>query len=252
MKSVTLWAWIVTCVFVAVADSAASQDLDTSKPTNLYSFLENNLEYTVQDSVTNVYGYRGTINYAPAASVLIVGEVPILYNDQTEDGGLGDVRARAFWIAYKDYSQFFGAFGPSLDVFAPTGSFEDGLGSSRWTISPGVTVGLMLADWIQAFPILSYQYVSKSTSELVPDVIDEDRNGLTIQSITPIVFSPKFFMQVTPIYSIPNFSDSSESGFQLEVNGVYAFAAKLQASAFLRRDFKQDVTVARVSLSIFF
>ena len=72
---------------------------------------------------------------------------------------------------YKNYEKFVGAFGPSIDIFVPTGKIEDGLGSDRWIISPGFTVGLMASDMIQFFPILSYQYAGKPVSDNIKPAI---------------------------------------------------------------------------------
>ena len=42
---------------------AQEEDIDASKPTNFYSFIDNTLEYSSQDN-QNVFGYRGTVNIA--------------------------------------------------------------------------------------------------------------------------------------------------------------------------------------------
>lgn len=229
---------------------AQDEEKDTSKPTNLYTFLDNSLEYT-STKTANIYGYRANLNYAPHPDHLGLIEVPLLYNDLTEKGGLGDIRLRYFWTPYKNYDRFVGAFAPSIDVFLPTGKLEDGLGVGSYAISPGIMVGLMLSDKVQTFPILSYQYTSKSVSDTVPDSLDKVLHGLTIQSITSFVFSPLFFMQVTPIYAIPDLDDSKKSGFAMEVLAVYTLTPRLQVSAFARPDFKNEITTARVGLTVF-
>ena len=140
------------------------EDIDASKPTNFYTQLINWAEYISNKSGGDLMGYRGEILYAPSDAHLILGEIPLLYNNQTDKFGLGDLRARYFYLPYKNYDKFFGALGPSVDIFFPTGSFEDGLGSSSWVVVPGITVGLMAAEWIQFFPILSpLEVASEST-----------------------------------------------------------------------------------------
>ena len=128
-------------------------EIDASKPTNFYSFIDNTLEYQTSSN-QNIFGYRGNLTLAPSSEHLVLAEIPLMYNDRTSKFGLGDIRVRYFWLPYKDYSRFIGAFGPSIDIFAPTGSYADGLGSSSWVVSPGMTVGLMVADFIQFFPMV--------------------------------------------------------------------------------------------------
>ena len=71
----------------------AEPEIDASKPTNFYSLLDNTLENTAHPS-HNVFGYRGKILYAPSEAHLILGEIPLMYNDQSSKFGVGDVRAR--------------------------------------------------------------------------------------------------------------------------------------------------------------
>ena len=175
----------------------------------------------------------------------------MLYNDRTKKFGLGDIRARYFWLPYKDYSKFVGAFGPSVDVFIPTGSYEDGLGSSSWIISPGVTVSLMAADWIQFFPILSYQYLSKQTTDTIPDSLKKSRNGFTFQVVIPVVFSSKFFMQFTPIFSKNDFNDDRADRFAQLISATYSLTDKLQLGGFFSGNFKDEIYTYRLGLTVY-
>ena len=240
---------ILLTVLILCATSFA-QEIDASKPTNFYTFLDNTLELT-NSTNQNVFGYRGNLTYAPSSEHLILGELPLLYNNRTKKFGLGDIRARYFWLPYKDYSKFIGSFGPSVDLFIPTGSFEDGLGTSSWVVSPGIMVGLMAADWIQFFPILSYQYVSKPTTDLIPDDQKKTRNGLTFQVIIPVVFSPVFFMQFTPILSKNDFDDGKADRFAQEISATYSLQAKLQLTGFFRGNFQDEVYSYRLGLTVF-
>ena len=230
-----------------------SQDdaIDASKPTNFYSQFNNQLEYNARKTGGNIFGYRAEFNFAPSEAHLILAELPLLYNDQSKKFGLGDMRARYFYLPYKNYDKFIGAFGPSIDIFAPTGSFEDGLGSSSWLIQPGITVGLMIADWIQMFPILSYQYTSKPTSDKIPEEAKKEQNGISFQIITPIIFSDKFFMQVTPIYTASNFNNSGSDRYIQEIFAQYAIKPKLQTSLFWRGVFEDDDHTIRLGLVVF-
>ena len=230
---------------------AQEEKIDASKPTNFYTQLYNHLEYDKRKTGGDVMGYRAEFNFAPSESHLILAELPFLYHNGTEKAGIGDFRARYFYLPYKNYDKFFGAFGPSVDVFAPTGSFENGLGSGRWLIQPGVTVGLMAADWIQLFPILSYQYTSKPVTDMIPEIARMEQHGVSFQIITPIIFSDKFFMQVTPIYTASNFTVERVDRYIQELIAQYAITEKLQVSAFYRGVFKDENHTVRLALVVF-
>lgn len=245
-----LLASLVVMWFGASGVHAADKEIDSSKPTNFYSYVDNTFEYSSQPG-QKLYGYRGNLTLAPSEAHLVLAEIPLLYNDRTQKFGLGDIRARYFWLPYKNYDNLFGAFGPSIDVFAPTGKYEDGLGSSSWVVSPGITGGLMVADWIQFFPILSYQYVSKPTTDAIPETLKKERNGLSFQVVTPVVLSPEFFVQVTPVFSRNDFDDDRSNRFALEATGVYTVKPKLQVTAYYRGNFEDKVHTGRLGLTLF-
>ncbi len=241
---------LVALSLLGLNSFAQEAPIDASKPTNFYTMLDNTLENTSSPG-QNVMGYRGKIMYAPSESHLILGELPVLYNDKTKKAGVGDIRARYFYLPYKNYDKFVGAFGPSIDLFAPTGSFEDGLGSGRFVVSPGVTVGLMAADWIQFFPIVSYQYASKPAYNTPTPEANKSTSGVTLQVITPIVFSDKFFTQITPIYRMNNLGDERQDRFVQEVFAAYALTDKLQLTGFYNGNFKDNIHQASIGLTVF-
>jgi len=228
----------------------AQDEIDASKPTNFYSMLDNTFEYSSQPG-QNLLGYRGKIIFAPSEAHLILGELPLLYNDRTESFGVGDVRARYFFLPYKNYEKFVGAFGPSIDVFAPTGSFEDGLGSGRWIISPGITIGLMAAEWIQFFPIISYQYASEPTYDNPVPKVNKSSNGFTFQVLIPIILSDKFFIQVTPNVKLNDLEDERQDSFVQEFFAAYSINPKKQATLYYSGDFKNEIHTVNVGLTIF-
>lgn len=249
-KHLMIWGMLCMVFTFVLHIRSFAQEIDASKPTNFYTQLDNSVEFAKSEG-QKIYGYRGNLTYAVSAANLLLAELPVLHNDRTGKTGLGDIRARYFWLPYKDYSQFVGAFGPSVDLFAPTGSFEDGLGTSSWIISPGVMVGLMAADWIQFFPILSYQYVSKPTTDAIPDSLKKSRSGMTFQVLIPIVFSPKFFMQVTPVYAMNDFDNSDANRFAPQVNAAYVVNSQLQLSGFFNGVFKDEAYTFRLGLTVF-
>ena len=237
----------LSCIIIWSQDE--ENDIDASKPTNFYTQFDNTLENTFSPG-QNVFGYRGKFIYSPGEEHLILGELPLLYNDRTSKFGLGDLRARYFYLPYKNYEKFLGAFGPSIDIFMPTGSLENGLGSGRWVISPGVTVGLMAADWIQFFPIVSYQYASKIVQDNAP-AGDEASNGVTFQVITPVVFSDKFFVQITPIYRVNDFRFAGQDRFVQELFAAYTLQPGLQLTGFYNGNFKDKVHQVSLGVVIF-
>lgn len=148
---------IGTAVVFAQSGEEEVKQKDNSKPTNVYSQLDNTLEYS---STPDYYtlGYNGKVSYAANPDNLLLAEIPLNYTSKTDKFGLSDIRLRYFYIPYRDYTKFVGSFGASLDIYAPTGKFEDGLGSSSWRFSPGVIVGLMAnkSGTISFFPSFSY------------------------------------------------------------------------------------------------
>ena len=249
LKRLTL-ILLITSTFVFSQEENQDDDIDTSKPTNFYNMLDNTIEFANQPN-QNVFGYRGKLTFALSEAHLVLAEIPLLYNDRTSKFGLGDIRARYFWLPYKNYEKVFGAFGPSVDIFVPTGSHKNGLGSGRLIVSPGLTVGLMVADWIQLFPILSYQYAGKPVYDNPPVALDKAIHGLSFQVLMPIVFSDKFFMQVTPIYKMNDFTNEKQDRVEAELFGAYSLNDKMQITGFYGGKFEDKIHTVSVGLTIF-
>lgn len=233
------------------AASNEEETIDASKPTNFYSFIDNTLEFSSQEN-QNVFGYRGKVTLALSEAHMVLAEVPLLYNDRSESFGIGDLRARYFWLPYKNYEKTIGAFGPSVDIFAPTGDYKNGLGSGRWIVSPGITVGIMAAEWIQFFPILSYQYASKPVYDNPAPSVDQETHGMSFQVITPIVFSEKFFVQVTPIFKMNDFNNERQDRYEQELFASYTLNPKMQVTAFYNGKFEDKNHTVSMGLSIYF
>ena len=231
---------------------AQEKKIDASKPTNLYTQLYNSLEWQRTGDGTNLYGYRGNISYATKdQSNLVFAEIPILYNDKTTKFGLSDIRLRYFHLFEKDYTKKFdGVWGASVDIFAPTGSFEDGLGTSAWVVAPGILTGLIFSKKIQSFPIVSYQYTSKPTTDIIPDSAKSDGHGLTFQAIT--VFNlDTWFLWVTPIFVVPLSGSNKKSNFLLELQPSIPPIGVIRPSAFFRYDFNNEAFDARLTVSVY-
>ncbi len=252
------WAAIALVLLLAGNSPVWSQEkkIDASKPTNLYTQWNNAIEFAKNAQGNNLYGYRASFQIASADQHhLAFVEIPFLYNERTSKFGLSDLRIRYFGITHKDYSKMFGGvWAGSVDIFAPTGNFDNGLGTSRWIIAPGLVTGLIFSKKFQSFPIISYQYMSKPTASSIPEANKKVRHGMTLQAITVLNFT-SWFIWLTPIYVIPDLSDRSlKDRFILElVPSLPAIGEKFKfrPSAYLRYDFRNESYQARLSLIVY-
>ena len=164
------------------------------------------------------------------------------------------MRFRYFLVPYRDYSKFLGSFGASLDVILPTGKFEDGLGTSSWRFSPGLMFGLILnqSQTISAFPVISYIYTTKPTSNLIPEDLREVDHGINFQVISSFVLSDDAFLLITPIYDLKDLKDEREDEFSVEIESVFDIMRdKYQIGAFYRGLFQSNVHTFRVFFTVF-
>jgi hypothetical protein len=193
-------------------------EIDASQPTNLYNQMDINAEWQHFEGGTTG-GVRLMPTFAPNAKNLVLAEIPILgatWDGLGSAGGIGDLRVRYFTLPYLNPGQKFFAFGPSFDVFMPTGDADKGLGSGAWTFAPGVIFGFRLSDTFTVFPIVAYQ-LSKGPNTLqaggdrpgagVPDPLldpeDEpmaDTEGFSTEVITVIPLPDRQYLQVVPSY----------------------------------------------------
>lgn len=236
------------------AQEESNKGRDNSKPTNVYSQVDNSLEFTKYKDYST-FGYNPKLSLAPNEDNVLNLEVPFLYCSKTNKFGMSDVRLRYFYIPYRDYSKTFGAFGTSMDITAPTGNYADGLGSSSWRISPGLTFGLMLnkSRTISAFPNISYTYTSKPTSEFIPADLREVDHGLNLSINTSFVLSDDAFILVTPIYDIKDLADEREDEFIIEIENVFDIARdKYQVGWFYRGAIASNTHTFRVLFTVFF
>lgn len=109
----------------------------------------------------------------------------------------------------------------------------------------------MVADWIQFFPIVSYQFASRPVYDNPPAVLDKSTSGLTFQVLTPVVFSEKFFMQITPIYRMNNLSDERQDRFIQELFAAYSITSNMQITGFYNGNFKDEIHQISIGLTIF-
>lgn len=251
MKSIK---FVTTLALMMVCQTVFGQKekvIDASKPTNFYNSVNHALEFISRPIGGNLMGYRANLVLAPSDRNLILGEIPILYNSESKKIGLGDVRARYFYLPHKDYTKFFGAFGPSIDIIAPTGSLANGLGTGRWTIAPGIALGFMFSQKVQVFPILSYQFTSKQVTGVLPS-IDYPINGGSIQFVTVLVPNSKNFFQVTPQFAQSYQNGQSAFAYIQEFNYGYQVSAKSIIGIYFKRDFKTELAQVSVGMTKYF
>lgn len=251
MKKVNFILVIIGLIAALSAFGQQEKVIDASKPTNFYNSVNHAFEFTSRPDGGNLLGYRANLVLAPSEKNLILGEIPVLYNTETKNFGLGDIRARYFYLPYKNYSKFFGAFGPSIDIIAPTGNWSNGIGTGRWTIAPGIAMGLMFSEAIQVFPILSYQHMSKPVNS-DSSAANNEINGGSLQFVTVIVPSPKIFFQITPTFAQSYQNESGSFSYIQEISIGYQMGPKSVLGAYCKRDFKNDLTQVSIGLTKFF
>jgi len=251
MKKVNLILALISLLAVSLAFGQQDKVIDASKPTNFYNSINHALEYTSRPDGGNLLGYRANLVLAPSEKNLILGEIPVLYNTESKKFGLGDIRGRYFYLPYKNYSKFFGAFGPSIDIIAPTGNSANGIGTGRWTIAPGIAMGLIFSESIQVFPILSYQYISKPVNT-DNSTGENDINGGSLQFVTVIVASHKTFFQITPTFSQSYQNAVGSFTYIMEISFGYQMGAKSVLGAYCKRAFENDLTQISVGLTKYF
>ncbi|MEN9570227.1 MAG: hypothetical protein RL172_1458 [Bacteroidota bacterium] len=194
---------------------SAIKEIDPSKPTNLYTQLNAGVEYQHEKNET-LYGPRINVQYALNANNLILVEMLALRNSRTGRFGITDTRTRYFKILKRNISKKFIALGTLLDVTAPTGSFENGLGSSSWTLSAGTIFGLLLSKKLSLFPGLSYVHITKPASDKIPPLLKHAANGLGLQFNCSYRFNKTTFMFINPLPTFLHINGNWSSNWAAE------------------------------------
>lgn len=203
MKKICIYIFIFCATFFSLTATAQhkEQEIDPSKPTNMYTEVSVNLDYKKSDA-ENLYGVRGSISYAINPDNLLMAEIPIFRNDLTGKTGLSDIRVRYFTAVKRDISHTFIAVAPFLDVTMPTGNFENGLGTSSWSISAGSVVGLMFSDNFGLFPGVGIIHLTKPSTDLIPDDMKFTSTGVALQFNASYSFDKNTYVFVNPTPSI--------------------------------------------------
>src|SRR5258705_7630299 len=147
------------------AQNTNGNQIDPSKPTNLYTRLSNNFEYNFLKAGKRTYGYRANFVWASGRqhhSIHI--ELPLLYATSSKKFGVSDMRFRYYWVPYKNYAKKPGAFGFAIDSYVPTGKLDDGLGRNRWIVATGLSTAFVFGKF-STFPYVYYLYGSEFRSD---------------------------------------------------------------------------------------
>ena len=193
------------------------KEIDPSKPTNLYTQFNANLEFQ-SSKAQNLYGVRTNIQYAPNSNNLILLELPILYNDHNSKVGLGDIRFRYFNAVKRNISNSFIAIAPFADIGIPTGSFKNGLGTSSWSLAGGVVFGFILSKNLSFFPGINYVHITKPKTNLIPDINKLSSNGIGIQFNASYVINKSTYLFINPNPSFLNTNGTWKTIWASEFN----------------------------------
>jgi hypothetical protein len=115
------------------------------------------------------WGTRVNIQKAFNPNNRLLAEVPFLYNVNTGNFGLADIRVRYFSVFRRNLSKKFIALGAFADITAPTGKYDNGFGGSSWSLAAGVITGFAFSKNFAFFPGVSYIHLTKPTKDLIDD-----------------------------------------------------------------------------------
>lgn len=195
----------------------AKKDIDPSKPTNLYTEVNSNIEYT---SLTKnkIYGLRVNISYAMNSDNLFLIEIPYLKNDMTSKSGIGDLRVRYFTAIKRNISPTLIAIAPFADISIPTGKFEDGLGTSCWSISVGSIAGLVFSEKFALFPGVGILHITKPETGTIPEEAKKTSTGIGFQFNASYSFDKNTYIFVNPNPSILNYNGIWKTYWAADIN----------------------------------
>ncbi len=196
---------------------AKKAEIDPSKPTNLYTQVNANLEYQV-GKTQNLFGVRANVQYAFNPDNLLLIELPFLYNDRTNKFGLGDMRVRYFNAVKRNISKSFIAIAPFADISIPTGSYKNGLGSSSWSLAGGVVFGFIVSKKISLFPGINYVHITKPGTNLIPEINKFSSDGIGFQFNASYVINKQTFLFVNPIPTFLSTNGNWKSIWAAEFN----------------------------------
>jgi len=175
--------------------------IDPSKPSNLYTQINANLEWQTA-ATQNLYGIRANVQYAFNPNNLLLFEVPLLFNNKGASSGLGDLRFRYFNVVKRNLSPSLIAVAPFVDISVPTGSFEKGLGTSSWSLAGGLVLGYVVSKKLALFPGISYVHQTKAMTSLMPDALKIPAMELdfSLMPAIPLIAAVSYLL-IQPLHS---------------------------------------------------
>ena len=241
------------CLLKITAQETTPRYIDPSKPTNLYTRLSNNLEYSFLKGGKKLYGYRANFIWASGRQHhSAYMELPLLYATSSKKFGLSDIRIRYYWIPYRNYAKKPGAFGLVIDSYLPTGKLEDGLGRGRWIIASGISTAFVFGKF-STFPIVFYLHNGEIRNDKISSINKKASNGYIIQSICVYKIDKKSYLDCTPIFLKNSYTNAGNDDFMLEGNYLYMVKQnKMQVGCFFRRIFHGNTTTIRAGIRLYF
>ncbi|MEC3906083.1 hypothetical protein VOI54_03580 [Tamlana sp. 2201CG12-4] len=251
MKNLFFTILAVLCFHLTLVAQEEEKDVDASKPTNLYTQVNANLESSFSKG-QNLYGMRFNVRYAFNPDNLVLAEVPFMHNDRTNKFGVSDARLRYFSVVKRNISKKFIAIAPFTDITVPTGSFENGLGTSSWSIAVGNVFGFVLTPKLAIFPGISYVHVTKPSTNLIPDELKFSGNGIGLQFNASYSFSKRTFLFINPSPIFMNTNSTWKAVWWGEFNLNHVFVPnKFLANIFWGPNFTNEINVIRLGATFF-
>lgn len=252
-KTITILCLLTlfTGALCAQETKEVKEDIDPSNPTNLYTQINGVLEY--QDTKgADLFGLRTNVQYAFNPDNLLLAEFPLLHNNVTNKTGISDIRVRYFHVAKKGITKNFIAIVPFLDVTLPTGSYENGLGTSSWSLAGGVVFGYVVSPKLSLFPGISYVHLTKPSTDLIPDNVKFASNGVGLQFNASYKFTKNTFLFFNPTPSFINTNGNWKTFWTGDLNFNHIFIPnKFKMNVGWTPNFTLETNTFRLGATIF-
>ena len=249
--AILLFLSILQGVFAQENPASDRQEIDPSKPTNLYTQINTAIEYRSGES-QDLMGVRTNFQYAFDPDNLLLAEVPFLYNNRTDAFGIADIRVRYFRVVKRNITPRFIAVAPFADVTLPTGSFKNGLGTSSWSLAGGVVFGFIVSKNLSLFPGASYVHITKLSTDLIPEDQKYNSHGIGLQFNASYMFNKSTFLFINPTPTFLRINDSWKTIWSGEVNiNKIIKPNKFKVNAYWGPDFTNHIHVFRAGCTFF-
>lgn len=226
-------------------------EIDPTKPTNLYTQINANLEYQ-SGKYQDLYGVRANVQYAFNPDNLLLVEFPLLYNDRTSKFGIADMRLRYFNAVKRNISKSFIAIAPFADISLPTGSYENGLGTSSWSLAGGVVFGFIVSPKLAVFPGVSYVHLTKASTNLIPEANKFSSNGVGLQFNASYSFNKSTFIFINPTPAFLNTNGTWKSIWSGELNlNKIITPNKFKVNAGWSPNFTTDMHLFKIGATLY-